>query len=386
MGVPRIGRRVALAVFIDERKRVAVDVDVAIVERPRIDRRVGRFRVRTCRLDAVRAEHKVKLPAVGDTVTVVVRVERPERVALPRTVEVHLLLVRLADADRGEVAHEHVLVERGERLRVDIVRFYRRLAVVAELIVDLRVDERHVDRGDRFDLEVGTGDEVRTETGNGHLDEVGTRLVCGDRDIVVRREQLVGRQRVSNAIRSVRVANEVLLAEGVRDEAVDPARHGEGHEIAGRRRVGVGNQRIAVGKARLPAVGHAVAVRIPLGGIGVRVVHLLVSRKTVAVDVGAVDASHSGLGGVLEDLLVVIDVEDVVRVDVGVFHVHLGLEDLRAPGVDLHRARRPDRRLVDADLRGVAPRLVDVALAVSVAVHERDGIVLAIVKAVEDDL
>ena len=383
--VPRVGRGAALGVFVDEREFVAVDVGVAVGVLPRVDLGGGRRREGLRGGDAVGAEHEVELPAVGHAVAVAVGVERLEGEVLPRLRDVHRLLADAGEADRLEVAREHVLVERGERLGERVGGVDRGGLPVAELVVDLGVDERHRHRRDGVDLEGAGREDIGAEAGVGDGDEVGAGLVGDYRHVVVGGDEVGGRDHVAHAVGGVGVAHEVARAGGVGDEAVDAVGDGECHQVAVRGELGVGHERVGVGEAGLPAVGHAVAIGVPPLLIGVGVAGLLVAGEAVEVDVARVGAGGGAGRGGGEQRLVLVPVEDVVAVDVGVLHEHLDRRNLGAGRVDLGAERTPDGRQRMADLGGVAPGLVGLALGVAVAVDEGDREVLVGVEAEEGD-
>ena len=146
VGVPRVGRGRAVELAA-ELESVSIAVAEAVVEVPAADGRAVREVVE---IHLVLSEHHVELPAVGRAVPVVVGVKWLERVLRPLVVDVDIVFV--ADAERGEVADDEVLVERRERLRVDgILGVDCRLRIEAELVVHLRVDESDHARRDGDD-------------------------------------------------------------------------------------------------------------------------------------------------------------------------------------------------------------------------------------------
>ena len=148
--LPWVGRNIAAVILLDEGESASVELLAAVVEVPRVHDITGR---KGRRLVVRRAEHDVELPAVRDAIAVVVVVAGLERPVAPLAVEVDPVLERVARAHRRineseslEVAHDEVLVERGERLRVHGCSFserdgVRRRRVVSELVVYLRMDK-----------------------------------------------------------------------------------------------------------------------------------------------------------------------------------------------------------------------------------------------------
>ena len=328
--IPGVGRILALSVFIYERKPVGIEVSIAISVLPGIDRRVGRFRVRARRLDAVRAEHKVKLPTIGDAVTVVIGVVRLKRKVFPRLRLIHLLFRRSCKAYRGKVPNKHILVKRGERLGVLISRVNRRRLAVAELIIDLRMDESHINIRDGVNLEVGACEDVCSEASVRNRDCIRERFIRHDRHVIVGRDKYGCRNDIADTIDTVRIADEILDSVLVCHHSVNAVRHRERHIVALGKSIGIGKERVGIGEARFPTVGKAVAISIPLLLVGVSVSRLLVARKAVEIDIGSIGTGRRGGCCYGKNVLSLIPVKNSVAVDICVFHIHINRSCLGA--------------------------------------------------------
>ena len=230
-------------------------------------------------------------------------------------------------------------------------------------------DLRHAERGGR----VG---EVRANA------VVGPKSIVGEDGIIVLGDEARERQVVANAHGLVRRVDEVRGAGRVGHEL--PGFLHVGHHVAVDDGVGVRGERIGSGEHGFPAVGHAVAVCIPEGGVRVGLARFVVGRDAVAVNVGRVGTGRRR-GGVGEDGLVVKAVGHAVLVDVRILHEELHGRHGAALGHDLHLDGRVEVHHADADLVGVAPAFAALADAVAVAVDVGNGVVGAFLKAEEAD-
>ena len=370
VGVPWIGRSRALE-FADQGQVVAVVVGLAVVEVPGADGRPVR---EVHDVHSVRAEHDVEFPAVRRAVLVVVDVKWLERILRPLAVDVDIVLV--ADAERGEVADQEVLVERRERLRVDgglvcVRSRIRRLRIKAELIVDLRMDERDHSGRNCHDAVGRSG--CRHEVGHKRTTAIAVHqsVFSGNR-IVVDLVELIALNRVA-ADRHVAVVLEDVV-DGFRAVRVLHRHDSAGvsherHHVAVSGFHGVEERRVEVGELDLPAVRHAVAVGVPDRRIGRKAVLFLIQE---AVAIAVTGRAFRTAGG--EDGLDAV--ENLVAVEVRVFDVD---DDGRAAQYlvgDLDALRREEREGLGADVVRIAPRFVNVALAVVVRVdvgHQVDG-------------
>ena len=377
--IPRVGRQVSAVVLVEQREVVTVRRSEArVVEVPRADLRLGE----RAAADTVGAEHHVELPAVGDAVLVVVGIERLEGQVLPllarRQIEVHRLLAR--EAGRLEVAHEQVLVERRERLRV-LTRTGRNVRLEAERVVDLAVhqdDRALADLRDAVELARfrherdvrAEADAVLQLTADADLVGVGLKERQADRRVAA--DRLLRHVLAEHIDRDVRRIVRVLHGDERRlDLRI-------GHPVAVRDLVGIIEARIQPRKLHLPAVGHAVAVGVPQRRIGAEAVLLVVGEAVL------VAVQRAGAVAAAGELLGLEAVRDLVAVQVAVLDVdragrHL---DERVDNPDADWV--VDRRHALADRIDVAPALPVVALAVVVLVDVRTEVHRARLNALEE--
>ena len=168
--------------------------------------------------------------------------------------------------------------------------------------------------------------------------------------------------------------------------AVDPRRnhrqvgHGIGHHVVGDEHIGVRRDGIGLGEQRLPAIGHAVAIRIPVACGGSELAFKVVGE---AVSVGVVDGAALRLRRRHPAAHVLQAVRRQVLVDVRILHHHErgGRSDLRRGYAE--RDGRPSVRHIRADSAGVAPALPRIANAIAVLVNERHHVVRSKVDAVK---
>ena len=333
-------------------------------------------------------EVHVELPAVGQAVRIAVVVAGTQREFRPRAVQIHRLFV--GDAERLEVADHEVLVERRERLGVDAVsrdRFggsgilFSALALRGGRGLDgrrLGIGRRRIESKEVVHAAVDDDDFPDLNRPDPVGDIIGRRTAHRQRAVVVERRVVAagGLVLLLAAVRDHDVAavNLALVVHGDRDmEVGDDVRH----HVLRAGHVTVRNKRVDTREDSLPAVGHAVAVRIPLLGIGsvdFRFI-IVLQAVTIAVIVRAGDRDRSV--GCLEIIQAFQRIGHAVLVEIGILDVNHRHGRLDRLGLHLHARRRVDVRGVHIDLVGIAPGFVAVAHAVVVAVDERDEIDLA---------